>query len=79
MASIEEHKKQILSHLVAILEKDDDLAPDEMALEGPNYDRWDRARNELVAEFDRRSGSPIASPSVPVPPRASLGPRRRKT
>ena len=48
-------KKKIIDSLAQILFKDDDLFPDELADTGPEYDAWDKARNELVAEFERRS------------------------
>lgn len=49
------HKRQILQDLSTILFGNDDLAPDEVGYEGPDYDRWSAARNELVNEFERRS------------------------
>lgn len=48
-------KKMMLNVLSQILFKDDDLFPDELADTGPEYDAWDKARNELVFEFERRS------------------------
>ena len=56
MASRDEHKRRLLQALAVILSKDDDLRRDEDLLEGPDYERWDAARNELVAEFYRRGG-----------------------
>lgn len=43
-----------------IITKDDDLMPDDLDLEGPDYKAWDAARNELAKEFSRRSR--LASP-----------------
>ena len=56
MASRDEHKRRLLQALAVILSKDDDLRRDEDLLEGPDSERWDAARNELVAEFYRRGG-----------------------
>jgi hypothetical protein len=56
MASKDEHKRRLLQALAVVLSKDDDFRRDEDPLEGPDYERWDRARNELVAEFSRRGG-----------------------
>jgi hypothetical protein len=56
MPSKDAHKKHILQALAVVLSKDDDFRRDEDSLEGPDYARWDRARNELVAEFGRRGG-----------------------
>ena len=55
MASRVEHKRRLLGALAVVLSKDDDFRYDEDPLEGADYDRWDRARNDLVAEFSRRS------------------------
>jgi|GEM_PF-4566323 hypothetical protein len=55
MPSKDTHKKRLLGALAAVLSKDDDFRRDEDPMEGPDYDRWDRARNELVSEFERRS------------------------
>lgn len=54
MPSKNAHKKDLLQKLSIVIAKDDDFRNDEDSLEGPDYDRWDKARNELVAEFDRR-------------------------
>lgn len=54
MPSRDEHKRRLLQALAVILSKDDDLRHDEDSLEGPDYERWDAAHNELVEEFDRR-------------------------
>lgn len=54
MPSRETHKKRLLQALATVLAKDDDFRRDEDSLEGPDYERWDAARNELVAEFERR-------------------------
>ena len=54
MASKDVHKKRLLQALAVILSKDDDFRHDEDPLEGPDYERWDAARNELVEEFERR-------------------------
>ena len=56
MPSRDEHKRRLLQALAVILSKDDDLRRDEDPLEGPDYERWDAARNELVVEFERRGG-----------------------
>lgn len=48
------YKKQLLSLLADVLAKDDNFRFDEDPLEGPDYDRWDKARNELIEEFTRR-------------------------
>lgn len=47
-------KKVLLDVLTQILFKDDDLFPDELPCEGPEYEAFDEARNELVREFERR-------------------------
>jgi len=47
-------KKVLLSTLSTILLKDDDLFPD-VDDSSPDYDKWHNARNELIAEFDRRA------------------------
>jgi hypothetical protein len=54
MPSKDTHKRRLLQALSVVLSKDDDFRRDEDALEGPDYERWDRARNELVKEFERR-------------------------
>jgi hypothetical protein len=54
MPSKDAHKKDLLQKLSVLLAKDDDFRNDEDGLDGPDYERWDKARNELVAEFDRR-------------------------
>lgn len=51
-----EAKRQWLQALEMIITKDDDLMPDDLDLDGPEYKAWDRARNELADEFRRRSG-----------------------
>lgn len=48
-------KKALLLLLSQILFKDDDLFPFELDDSGPEYDAWDKARNELVSEFERRA------------------------
>ena len=58
MSASKNHKRQLLSEIADVLSKDDDFRHDEDGLEGPDYGRWDRARNELVAEFTRRSIAP---------------------
>lgn len=50
-----EHKRQILRDLATILDKDDDLMLDETDPDGADGKRWQSARDELVAEFDRRA------------------------
>lgn len=56
MATKEDYKKSILSQLWVILSKDDDLAPEHVGTEGPEYEKWNDARVELVEEFTSRSG-----------------------
>lgn len=53
MASKDNHKKRLLQALAVVLSKDDDFRRDDN-LEGPDYERWNAARNELVEEFERR-------------------------
>lgn len=48
-------KRHWLLALEMIITKDDDLMPDELDLDGPDYKAWDAARNELAREFARRS------------------------
>lgn len=48
------HKKRLLQALAVVLAKDDDFRHDEDPLEGLDYDRWSKARDELVVEFERR-------------------------
>lgn len=50
-----EAKRQWLRALEMPITKDDDLMPDELDLDGPDYKAWDSARNELAAEFYRRA------------------------
>ena len=50
-----DHKRAILLALSMLLGKDDDLMPDEIDPDGPEGSRWQAARDELVAEFDRRA------------------------
>ena len=55
--SREEHKKELLRVIADILDMNDDLADHRMDLDGPDYERWDKARKELVTEFERRGRS----------------------
>lgn len=48
-------KRALLRDLAAILNKDDDLIPNEYDDEGPEYNAYDDARNELIDEFERRA------------------------
>ena len=50
-----EHKRQILRDIATILEKDNDLMPDEIDPDGSDAGRWEAARDELAAEFFRRA------------------------
>ena len=50
-----DHKRGILRALSMIILEDDDLMPDEIDPDGPEGKRWQAARDELVAEFDRRA------------------------
>ncbi len=57
-----DHKRSILLALSMILAKDDDLMNDEFDPDGPEARRWQSARDELVAEFERRSLANGAKP-----------------
>lgn len=50
-----EHKRQILRDIATILEKDNDLMPDEIDPDSPEAKRWEAARDALSAEFFRRA------------------------
>jgi hypothetical protein len=52
----DEHKRQILRDLATILAKDDDLMLEEIDPNGREARSWQAARDELVAEFERRAG-----------------------
>lgn len=50
-----ECKRALLRDLAQILSKDDDLIPDAVGDDGPEYQAWDDARNSLVREFQLRA------------------------
>ena len=51
-------KKCLLRDLATILNKDDDLVPDDVDLDNPReYGPWRAALDELIEEFERRSMS----------------------
>lgn len=52
-----DHKRSILLALSMIIGKDDDLMPDEIDPDSAEGRRWQAARDELVAEFDRRAAA----------------------
>lgn len=48
-------KKELRQSLVVLLQKDDDLIPDEVDPDSREYKSWDAARNELIKELSRYS------------------------
>lgn len=52
-----EHKRDLLRDLAVIISINDDLCPEELNDSGPEYEKWNQARNELVKEFEERSRS----------------------
>lgn len=60
-------KRELLQALSDLLDKDDDLIPDEVADEGREYDTWDAARNELSEEFRRRAAGAVHRSMLPHP------------
>lgn len=56
MASKQEAKRYLLRMTAIVLSKDDDFFPEDLDANNPKeYARWEKARDELVAEFERRS------------------------
>lgn len=51
--SKDNHKKRLFQALAVVFSKDDDFRRDEDLSEGPDYECWDAARNELFEEFER--------------------------
>ena len=57
MSTRRQIKKMLLRDIAALISKDDDLMPPEFDEEGcdRNGRAWQHVRDELVAEFERRS------------------------
>ncbi len=54
-----DHKRCILRDLAVILGKDDDLMRDEIDPCGRDAGSWRAAKDELIAEFERRSATSL--------------------
>jgi hypothetical protein len=58
-------KKELLYALADLLDKDDDLIPDDVDAESREYDSWDSARTELSRELRRRAAGAVHRSTLP--------------